>query len=74
MLLLAAAFLEVHIDQSVQFVDDDVDIVGSHAGGKRRDRFAVQPAGMGQQLPVLYLVIDAVEIFGNGGDPSGIAY
>ena len=65
------AGLEVDIGEGIQFVDDDVDIIGSDAGGEDGEAFGTDITGMGNEFAVLSLYLDAVKILADFADASG---
>ena len=68
-----AAAGEVDIYQGVEFVEDDIDVVGADAGGDDGEAFLADAAGMGYEFAVLGAVFDGVEMAADAIYAVGIA-
>ena len=67
------AGIEVDIDQGVELIYDDIDIIGTDAGGEDGDAFVAHASGMGDEFAVLGYYFDLVEVFADLADPIGVA-
>jgi len=70
---LDLAGIEVDIGEGIEFVDDDIDIIGADAGGEDGEAFLADEAGMGDELAVLGPDLDGIEVFADLLYAVGIA-
>ena len=68
-----AAGGKIDIYQGIEFVEDDVDVIGADAGGDDGEAFLADAAGVGHEFPVLGAVFDRVEMPANAVYTVGIA-
>ena len=64
---------EINVGQSVQFVDHDVDVVATDAGGERREAFPVISACDAVELTAAHLALHVVEMGCHHCHATGVA-
>lgn len=64
--------MQIDIDQSIQFIDYDINVVCADTCGDHSDPFVFVPSGMGNEFPFLFDDINGVEEIGHLRDSSGI--
>lgn len=64
---------EVNVDQRVEFIEDDVDVVGADSGGDHGNSLFPEKAGVGDEFAVRGFVFDGVETFADAGYTVGVA-
>jgi hypothetical protein len=65
---------EVYIGKGIHFVEDNVDIVRTDAGGNHGYPFVADIPGMGDEFPVLVPVFDRIEMAAHPGNPIRVTH
>lgn len=65
--------VEVDVDECVEFVENDVDVVGADAGRDNGNAFVAEEAGVGDEFAVRGGVFDAIEVAGDACNAGGVA-
>ena len=68
-----AAAGEVDIYQGIEFVEDDIDIIGADAGGDDGKAFLADASGVGHEFPVLGAVFDGIKMPADAVYAVGVA-